>query len=288
MNPVIITFLGSRGPYPGSDELPSVLVSYGGRNILLDIGEGTQHRLLEVGKSVASVDSVLITHMHGDHVLGLIPFLQSRSLAGITTPLLLVGPSGLGGYLRDSFSHLYFDAGYDLVVVEVVESAGCVDWRDVVEPLKEVLRTSAGGVKLLRIPCDKVILKNPFEIRSFWVKHSIPTLSYRLNLAGSTSICYASDVTSSEEVVEACRGVRVLIHDATFGSELSNKAREYMHSTALQAAETALKCGAEILILYHMSPRYKELGELLSEARKVFRNSYLAEKFTKLYLTPSR
>ncbi|MEM2021345.1 MAG: ribonuclease Z [Zestosphaera sp.] len=287
MNPIIITFLGSRGPYPGSDELPSILVSYGGRNILLDIGEGTQHRLLEVGKSVASVDAVLITHMHGDHVLGLIPFLQSRSLAGITSPLLLIGPRGLGEYLRDSFSHLYFDAGYELVVVEIIESTDC-DWRDVVEPLKEASRTSAEGVKLLRIPCDKVIVKNPFKMRSFWVKHSIPTLSYRLDLAESASICYASDVTSSEEVVKACRGVRVLIHDATFGSELSDKAREYMHSTALQAAETALECGAEVLMLYHMSPRYKELEELLSEARKVFRNSYIAEKFMKLYLAPSR
>lgn len=287
MNPTIVTFLGSRGPYPGSDELPSVLISYGGRNLLLDAGEGVQHRLFQVGKSIASVNPILVTHMHGDHVLGLIPLLQSRSLAGMTTPLLVVGPAGLGNYLTDSFNHLHFEPGYGLIVFEVVEAVGCGTGEVVVESPGDFLG-NAGRLKTFEILCGNAIKEGPFRIVPFWVRHSIPTLAFRLDVSESLRICYASDTTPSEEIMKFCKGVKVLIHDSTFSNALSDKAGEYMHSTTTQAAEAALKCGAETLILYHVSPRYKNPRELEEEARKVFKNAYVAEKFTKLYLMPNR
>jgi len=289
MNPVIVTFLGSRGPYPGSDEMPSVLISYGGKNLLLDVSEGTQHRLLEVGKSVASVNPILVTHMHGDHVLGLIPFLQSRSLANITTPLLIIGPAGLGTYLIKSFEYLYFYPEYVLVVNEVSEeSKVCEGCGDFIEPLKELARNQESKVSVVRTDCCKTVIEGPFKIRAFWVEHSIPTLAYRIDISDTISVCYVSDTTASDNVIKACKNVKVLIHDSTFGSDMSDKAREYKHSTAIQASETALRCGAETLILYHISPRYKNTDNLLNEARKVFKNTYVAEKYMKLYLTPSK
>lgn len=288
MNPVIVTFLGSRGPYPGSDDMPSVLISYGGKNLLLDVSEGTQHRLLEVGKSVASVNPILITHMHGDHVLGLIPLLQSRSLAGINTPVLVVGPAGLGTYLIKSFEYLYFYPEYQLVINEINEDEVCEGSEDLVEPLKELTRDSSDTVSVVKTSCRKVIAERPFKIRAFWVKHSIPTLAYRVDISETISICYVSDTTASDSVIRMCNNVKVLIHDSTFGSEMSDKAREYTHSTATQASETALKCGAEMLILYHISPRYKNTEILLNEARKIFRNTYIAEKYMKLYLIPNK
>lgn len=288
MNPVIVTFLGSRGPYPGSDDMPSVLISYGGKNILLDVSEGTQHRLLEVGKSVASINMILITHMHGDHVLGLIPLLQSRSLAGITTPILVVGPAGIGTYLIKSFEYLYFYPEYKLVVNEVSDGGVCESREDLVEPLKELTRDSGGAVSIVSTDCCKTVVEGPFKIRAFWVKHSIPTLAYRVDVSGAVSICYVSDTAASDDVVRVCSNVKVLIHDSTFGSDMSDKAREYAHSTATQASETALKCGAEMLILYHISPRYKNAETILNEARRIFKNTYVAEKYMKLYLIPNK
>ncbi|MEM2018316.1 MAG: ribonuclease Z [Zestosphaera sp.] len=288
MNPVVVTFLGSRGPYPGSDDMPSVLVSYGGKNLLLDVSEGTQHRLLEIGKSVASVNPILITHMHGDHVLGLIPLLQSRSLAGITTPILVVGPAGLGTYLLKSFEYLYFYPEYQLVINEISEGETCEGFEGLVEPLRELTCDSGSTVSIVRTDCCKNIIEGPFKIKAFWVKHSIPTLAYRLDISEAVSICYVSDTMASENVIRMCSKVKVLIHDSTFSSDMSDKAREYTHSTATQASETALKCGAEMLILYHVSPRYKNTEVLLSEARKIFRNTYVAEKYMKLYLIPNK
>ncbi|MEM3848136.1 MAG: ribonuclease Z [Zestosphaera sp.] len=287
MNPTIVTFLGSRGPYPGSNELPSVLISHGGRNLLLDAGEGVQHRLLHVGKSVASVNPVLVTHMHGDHVLGLIPLLQSRSLAGVATPLLIIGPAGLGSYLTDSFNHLRFEPGYELTVLEVAEGVSCRADEVPAESIEEA-SSHEGRVRTVGVPCGVAIKEGPFRITPFWVRHSIPTLAFRLDVGESLSLCYVSDTLPSEDVERFCSGVKVLIHDSTFSNELSDKAGEYMHSTALQASEVALRCGAETLILYHASPRYKNLRGMEEEARKVFRNAYAAEKFMKLYLMPNR
>ncbi|MEO3992830.1 MAG: ribonuclease Z [Desulfurococcaceae archaeon TW002] len=288
MNPVIVTFLGSRGPYPGSDDMPSVLISYGGKNILLDVGEGTQHRLLEVGKSIASINIVLITHMHGDHVLGLIPLLQSRSLAGITTPILIIGPAGLGTYLIKSFEYLYFYPEYKLVVNEISDGDVCEGREDLVEPLKELAHDLGNRVSIVSTNFCKTIVEGPFKIRAFWVKHSIPTLAYRVDVSEAISICYVSDTIPSDNVVKMCSNVKVLVHDSTFSSDMSDKAREYAHSTATQASETALKCGAEMLILYHVSPRYKNTETLLNEARKTFKNTYVAEKYMKLYLIPNK
>lgn len=288
MNPVIITFLGSRGPYPGSDEMPSVLISYGGKNLLIDASEGTQSRLLKIGKSVASVNPILVTHMHGDHVLGLIPFLQSRSLAGITTPLLVVGPEGLGTYLIESFKYLYFYPEYQLVINEVSVDSVCEGCEGLVEPLKESMNDLRNTVRTVRTECCKTIFEGPFRIKAFWVRHSIPTLAYRVDINDVISICYVSDTTPSDNVVRECNNVKVLIHDSTFSSDMSDKAREYMHSTALQASEIASKCGAEMLILYHVSPRYKNTSMLLDEARRIFRNTYVAEKYMKLYLVPKK
>lgn len=288
MNPVIVTFLGSRGPYPGSDDMSSVLVSYGGKNLLLDVSEGTQHRILEVGKSVASVNPILITHMHGDHVLGLIPLLQSRSLAGINTPVLVVGPAGLGTYLIKSFEYLYFRPEYQLLINEISGDEAREDCGGLIEPLRELTRDSSNTISVVKTDHCKAIVEGPFKIRAFWVKHSVPTLAYRVDVSEAISICYVSDTIASDSVIRMCNNVNVLIHDSTFGSEMSDKAREYAHSTATQASETALKCGAKMLILYHVSPRYKNTEILLSEARKIFRNTYVAEKYMKLYLIPSK
>ncbi len=252
MNPVVVTFLGASGPYPGSDDLPSIMVSHGGKVIVLDAGEGLQHRLHEAGKSVGSVDYVFITHLHGDHVLGLIPFLQSRSLASTTKKLVVAGPEGIADYLRSSFMFLRFMPQYDLEVYEVNET-----------------EMSFKG----------------FMARTITVDHSVPTVAYRLDFK-DVSLCYVTDTRPIPRVSEFCRGVNLLIHDASFSIQDKDLAEEYGHSTAYDAASIAADAGVEMLVLYHISPRYKDKLALLNEARKIFENSFIASKYMKVYLGP--
>lgn len=252
MNPVVVTFLGASGPYPGSDDLPSVVVSYGGTVIVLDAGEGLQHRLHEAGKSVGSVDYVFITHLHGDHVLGLIPFLQSRSLASTLKKLVVAGPEGLADYLKNSFMFLRFMPHYDLEIYEVRETE---------------------------------IIFRGFVVRTVAVDHSVPTVAYRLDFK-DVALCYVTDTRPIQRVSEFCRGVNLLIHDASFAYRDKELAEEYGHSTAYDAASIAADAGVDVLILYHISPRYKDRSVLLNEARKVFENSFIASRFMKVYLGP--
>ncbi len=254
MNPVALTFLGASGPYPGSDDLPSILVSSGRRNFLVDAGEGVQHRLLTAGKSVSSITYVLISHLHGDHVLGLLPFIQSRSLSGAESPLTIIGPAGLKAFLLNSFAHLMFTPSYEVKVVEV-KSRGVVNVE---------------GARVSYVS----------------LKHSIPTVGYRLDVGG-VSLCYVTDTRPCEEEVNLCRGADVLIHDSAFSCGDKDLAEEYGHSTVCEAAEAALKAGVKALYLYHVSPRYKgSFDALIAQCRKTFMNCFMARKFMKIYLMP--
>ncbi len=296
MNPVVITFLGVSGPYPGSNDLPSILLTYGKTNILLDVGEGVQNKLLKLGKSVTSINAVLITHMHGDHVLGLVPLIQSRSLAGSTTPLPLVGPEGLYDYLLCSFKNLYFEPSYRVGVFEISRALEHT-YKDfeVIDLINSLSTQSTESSPIVRFSLRKNALfklGSDIYIKPFEVKHSITTLAYRVDVKSRSegkniSICYVTDTIPLEETIKECYGVKLLIHDATFASDLSDKALEYMHSTSVKAAEIALKSKAEMLILYHISPRYKDKLKLLTEARSIFEHTYIVEKYSKVYIRGS-
>ena len=252
MNPVIVTFLGARGPYPGSDDLPSVLVTQSKLTILLDAGEGVQHRLHLGGKSVSSVRYVLVSHLHGDHVLGLIPLLQSRSLAGASNSITIIGPEGINDYLTRNFEMLSFKPAYDLIVNEVVD--GSIPFRD-------------------------------FSVSYTPLQHSLQTLGFKLMFKG-ISLCYITDTRPTPSVIDLCRGVDVLIHDSAFLSKDSDLALEYGHSTSVEASELAKEVNPGMLVLYHISSRYKDFSPLVREARKIFPRTYAAVKYMKLYLTP--
>ena len=252
MNPVIITFLGARGPYPGSDNLPSVLVTHSKLSVLLDAGEGVQHRLHIVGKSVSSIRYVLISHLHGDHVLGLIPLLQSRSLAGVNESLTIVGPEGLKEYLMDNFKLLSFRPSYDLIIYEVKNGS---------------------------------LTFQTFTVSYTLLQHSILTLGFRLMLKG-ISICYITDTRPTSSTINLCKGVNVLIHDSAFHSRDSKLAMEYAHTTSLEAAKIAREVDPGMLILYHISSRYRDTSTLLREARRIFPRTYLASRYAKFYLSP--
>jgi ribonuclease Z len=220
--------------------------------VLLDAGEGVQHKLVRLGIGLSRVRYALLTHLHGDHVLGLVPLIQTRALTGgDSQELLVVGPSGTARYLRESFSSLFFDPG-GLVEVREVGS-----W-DTVELY--------GRVRATAVPLE----------------HSVETYGYRLNFGGSGDLCYITDTRPLNP--ELLRGCTVLIHDSTFSWVDLDKAVEFKHSTALEAGRVASEAGSRLLVLYHISPRYSSRSFLEAEARRFFMQAYAAEKYMKLVL----
>lgn len=246
-----LTFLGCSAPYPGSEDLPAVVGEFGRVIALLDAGEGVQARLFKAGYSPVRITHILITHLHGDHVLGLVPLIQSMSLIGRDRPLHVIGPAGLAQYLRSSFDALYFDPPFDIEVSEVG-------------------------------PGDAVELRRGLSAVTGEARHTVPTLYYVIRRGHRALVGYVTDTRPPYVAVGSLKGVRVLIHDSAFSADDEVLARERYHSTTVEAAEIARLADAGMLVLYHISARYRERERLLREARRFFRNAYLCSKFMKV------
>ena len=248
-----LTFLGCSAPYPGSDDLPAVVAEIGKVVVLLDAGEGVQARLFRAGYSPVRITHVLISHLHGDHVLGLIPLIQSMSLIGRERALNIVGPPGLAQYLKDSFDVLYFDPPFEIKVSEVG-------------------------------PGDIVGLGRSLHVIVGEARHTIPTLYYVIKKEDIVLTGYVTDTRPLHEGVKLFSGVRVLIHDSAFSDEDEVLAQERYHSTSVEAARIAALADAGMLVLYHVSARYNKRNRLLHEARRFFRNVYLCSKYMKVLI----
>jgi len=245
-----LIILGASGPYPGSDDLPSVLVVYGRNTMLLDAGEGVQHRIKKCGYSVAKVKIVLISHLHGDHILGLLPLLQSRSLGGCKDKIYIIGPPGTKEFIEDNLRILKFEPLYDIIINEVLS--------------------------------HELVIDNVY-IRVFPVKHIMPTVAYVI-CVNDVKLVYITDTRPLAEFPEVAIEPDVLIHDSTFAYDMKDKAKEYGHSTSVDAAIAANALKAKLLLLYHISPRYRNREQLLYEARRFFKNVYIAEQYMKILI----
>ncbi|MCD6428074.1 MAG: ribonuclease Z [Desulfurococcales archaeon] len=248
MKSLKLIVLGASGPHPGSDDLPSILVVYGRNALLLDAGEGVQHRIKRSGYSVAKVKIVLISHLHGDHVLGLLPLLQSRSLGGCRDEIHIVGPPGIKEFIEDNVRILKFEPLYDIIIHEVLS--------------------------------QELVIGN-VRIYSFPVKHVMTTLAYVVSV-NDIKLTYVTDTRPLSTFPDTASKPDVLIHDSTFASDMKDKAEEYGHSTSVDAAEAARNLGAKLLLLYHISPRYKNRNQLLYEAKRFFNNTHIAEQYMKV------
>ncbi len=254
MKSLKLIILGASGPYPGSDDLPSILVVYGRNTLLLDAGEGVQHRIKKAGYSVAKVRIVLISHLHGDHVLGLLPLLQSRSLGGCRDRIYIIGPPGVKEFVEDNLRILRFEPLYDVIINEVSS--------------------------------QELVIDN-VRVFSFPVKHVMPTLAYVVSV-NDIKLVYVTDTKPLSAFPDAASKPEILVHDSTFAFDMKDKAEEYGHSTSVDAAKAARNLGAKLLLLYHISPRYKERDQLLYEAKKFFNNTYVAEQYMKIVVLKKR
>ncbi|HMQ01314.1 MAG TPA: ribonuclease Z [Cyclobacteriaceae bacterium] len=291
-----LTILGSSGALPAYDRHPSAqLLEIDNKPYLVDCGEGTQVQIKKYYGSILKIDHVFISHLHGDHYLGLMGFIFSMHL-----------------FKREKALHIYAPKGLDELITLQLRLANSVTAFDLV--FHELNTTQAETI----FETDKLI------VRSFPVLHKIPTLGFlfhekpkeriidkdrlppslkfqQINAlkkgedivdeAGnilfknealtlppkkSRSYAYMADTRYSESLKQYVQGVDMLYHEATFMEPEKDKAEQTMHSTATEAATFAQQAAAAQLIIGHFSARYKSLEPLLNEARSVFSNTALA------------
>lgn len=298
MLPFELTILGCSSATPTTNRNPSAqFLNVNDRYFLIDCGEGTQVQLRKYKLRFQKIDHVLISHLHGDHFLGLAGLLQSMHLLGRENVLNIYGPPELQEHLllvnRVSQTTLRYPINF-ISTKTNGKNLLFEDERVKVYSFPLNHRIACTGFvfeeKEFERKIDKKILadlnisyseihklKQGFDVSDNDGK-IISNKDATLNPPKPRSFAYCSDTAYFEDIVEHVAGVNLMYHEATFLEEMRKRADETYHSTALDAGKIALKCNVDQLIIGHFSARYPKAEVLLNECKTVFDNTLLAEE----------
>ncbi|NOZ07960.1 MAG: MBL fold metallo-hydrolase [FCB group bacterium] len=220
--------LGNSAGIPTSGRnVSSVIVSLTGYDIMLDCGEGTYLTWRRAGYRWKRLNYICITHLHPDHIGGLVPLLFYRKLLHIESPLEIVGPAPLEDFIRSSlqFSGIHLDYPLKFHVAESVSSLEL-----------------SGGVRVRWAALD----------------HKVPCFGYRFESPGGRVLTFITDTLPCGNGSRLAQGADVLIHEATFEPAQAELAKKAFHTTTLQALDLAENAGVKQLYLTHFSPRVQD------------------------------
>ena len=290
-----LRFLGTAASRPTIERgVPSLAVIREGETLLIDCGEGTQRQMMRYGISFALSD-VFFTHMHVDHILGIVGLLRTLALQGRAEPFRLWGPPGSARTLRGAGAFGPDRVNFPLEIRDLEPGEELQrDGYRIVPFAVDHRRTPAVGYAL--VEDTRLGRFNPALAREMGVPEG--PLWGRLHrgesvtlddgrrvepeaLVGATRpgrrIVVTGDTRPCDATVAAAAGAQVLVHEATFADDEGARAAETGHSTAREAATIAHRAGVERLLLTHVSARYAgDAGPLEREAREVFPRTVVA------------
>jgi ribonuclease Z len=285
-----VTFLGTSGAVPTTQRNTSaVLVEREGDRLLFDCGEGTQRQMMRYGTGFA-VGHVFLSHLHGDHVLGLPGLLQTWDFNERESPLAVHAPAGTRERIEGLVAATGERPSYPVRIHQVEAGDVVLDREDYqVRAVGVDHRTTAVGYAL--VEDDR---KGRFDRETAEEELGIPPgPKYSKLHAGEPvehdgrtvhpeevvgpprpgrRLVYTGDTRPCGSVVEASEDADLLIHDGTFAEDRQDRARQTAHSTASEAASVANQAGAKRLALTHISSRYagRDWQRLEEQAREAF------------------
>jgi len=300
-----LEFLGTGAGMPSkgrnTSSLALKLYEERGTIWLFDCGEATQHQILRTAIKPRKIEKIFITHLHGDHIFGLPGLLSSRSFLGgeEPTPLTLYGPSGLKEWVHFTLDLTKTHLNYPIRFVEIEEGIIFEDEQFIVKAkkLEHVIPCYGFRIEQKPLPGELYIEKA--------LKLGVPkgpllgklkngedvvldngTIVYSKEVTGPPKkgfvVTVLGDTTYCQQSIELSKDADVVIHEATFDHSTANLAKDYGHSTNVEAANVAKAAGAKHLILNHISARFlpHDIEKLLKEAKQVFPNVFVAHDFS--------
>lgn len=291
-----LTILGYNSAVPKRNVAPTAqLLEMGYHTFLIDCGEGTQVQLRKAKVKFSKINHIFISHLHGDHVFGLIGLISSFQLLGRETPLQIFGPKGIRDFIMNQLRHTESHCSFELNFFELSSNFSEMIFEDEkVEiftiPLDHRIYTNGYLFKEKTKPrklkmeavwncpeikiCDYENLKKgkDFKLSNGEI---IPNTELTCNPPRPLSYAFCSDTRYKPDIVSIIKNVDLLYHESTFLSDLQELAERTAHSTAKEAAMIARDAEVGQLILGHFSNRYEDLTVLLDEAKHVFENTVL-------------
>ena len=294
-----LTILGFNSAVPKQNSAStSQLLEISNRLFLIDCGEGTQIQLRNAKAKFSRINHIFISHLHGDHVFGLIGLISTFQLLGKETPLYIFGPKGIQDFIMNQLKHTQARCSFELKFKELKsKESELVFEDDKVEvhtiPLDHRIYTNGylfkEKVKPRRLNieavkkypeievCDYNNLKNG---KDFVLSNGelIPNEKLTFDPPRSLSYAFCSDTRYKPDIVPIIQNVDLLYHEATFLDELKEMAVYTGHSTAKEAAMIAKQANAGQLIIGHFSNRYNDFRVLKAEAAEIFENTILPKQ----------
>lgn len=290
-----LTILGTSSALPTSNRYPTAQVLHVlGRFFLIDCGEGTQTQMRKYQINLFKINHIFISHLHGDHIFGLIGLISTMMLLGRTKDLHLYAHSEIQKFLTSQINFLYFEgisfkiiyhplnfkkeqkifddpkvSVYSFPLTHRIPTCG---FRfEEKPPLPNLI---ASKIEEYQIPIrDRQRIKEGGDFTPSDGKR-IPHAELTRNKHKPRSYAFCSDTRFDESYIGSVRNVDLLYHEATFAGENKDLAQTTYHSTGEDAANVALKAGVGKLIIGHFSARYKDSQAIVAEARSIFETTY--------------
>lgn len=285
-----VTFLGTGGAVPTTERAPSaLLVNREGERLLFDCGEGTQRQMMRFGTGF-SVSHIFVTHLHGDHVLGIPGLIQTWDFNDREDPVAIHCPPGSRRQIESLVHAAGHDPAFPVRINEVAPGAVALDDEEYeVRAFETDHRTVSQGYALVeddrpgRFDREKAEEELGIEPGPKYGKlHSGEPIELddgRVvrpeEVVGKPrpgrTLVYTADTRPTDRTVEVAKDADLLVHDATFADDMADRAEKTAHSTGSEAAAVANRANAKRLALTHISSRYAgDASRIEEEARRVF------------------
>jgi ribonuclease Z len=302
-----LTFLGTSAQIPTSKRNHSaILINHDKENILVDCGEGTQRQFRKLKLNPCRITRILITHIHGDHIFGLLGLLSTLNFSEYNKTLFIYGPKGVKRFLEDFLNVSRIKINFDLKIKEVFpkeriskgknELSGKFFENDIFYlesekmehgintnaynfVIKDKLRIDKNKMNKLKISPGPLLkeLKKGKDIVHEGKKIKSKDLTY---LEKGKKISVVLDTLYNNKIEKFVTGADILICESSFGSDLNDLAKERLHLTSEQAGKIAKKAKVKKLFLTHISQRYEQNRKfLVDDAKKNFPNVKIVNDF---------
>lgn len=301
---VEITLLGCGGSMPVPNRfLSSLLINYRGRKILIDCGEGTQVSMKIANCGFKTIDYICITHLHGDHIIGLPGILSTIGNCGRTEMLTIIGPKGIKEVI-DAFRLIVRELPYDVTIIEnpkedILVNNNYINKDIIISTLEVEHSTSCIAYsfyikrkakfeieKAMRNNVPKVLWSKLQNGREIKLEGKIYTKDMVLGQPRKgIKLSFVTDTRPIKEIVDFVDNSDLLVCEGMYGDDCDlERAIKNKHMTFRESATIAKQSNVEAMVLTHFSPIIKDPNMYIENAMEVFENTIIGTDRLKLDL----